>query len=326
MNSFVLIIIVFVGVTGLIGSLAMLIIDNSSTQMDNRFKSVTQGRAQEKNDKKSKKKLVAELLSSPIETNFSPVTRFLERFSKLELWFEQANSSLTFGRLLIICGGFGFIGLILGVVSSTTKPYIWVLSTLTMSLLPFVWLYLRRARRLKKFAAQLPEAMDMLGRSLRSGHSLSAGISLVAKEMSEPLSMEFGRVFDEQNLGIPMDESLDNLTQRIPSLDLKFFCTAVILQRQTGGDLAEILDKISHIIRERFAILGQVQALTGEGRISGIVLLALPILLFGVVYYLNPDYIMLLFEEPMGKKMLVGAIILQVVGALSIRKIVNIKV
>jgi tight adherence protein B len=123
-----------------------------------------------------------------------------------------------------------------------------------------------------------------------------------------------------------MDEALKNMTNRVPNLDLKFFVTSVILQRQTGGDLAEILDKIGELIRERFKIWGQVQALTGEGRLSGIVLLALPPALFLAVYRLNPDYVMVLFTDPMGKQMLAGGVIMQVLGALVIRKIVNIKV
>ncbi len=144
--------------------------------------------------------------------------------------------------------------------------------------------------------------------------------------MAAPIGKEFGRVFEEQNLGISMDDSLTSLTGRVPNLDLKFFATAIVLQRQTGGDLAEILDKIGYIIRERFKIWGQVQALTGEGRLSGIVLLALPPVLFLAVYRLNPDYIMMLFTDPMGKKMLAGAVVMQVLGALVIRKIINIKV
>jgi tight adherence protein B len=123
-----------------------------------------------------------------------------------------------------------------------------------------------------------------------------------------------------------MEEALDALANRVPNLDLRFFATAVILQRQTGGDLAEILDKIGHLIRERFKIWGQIQALTGEGRLSGIVLLALPPALFGVMLKLNYDYVMLLFEDPMGKKMMVFGVIMQFVGALVIKKIVNIKV
>ena len=150
--------------------------------------------------------------------------------------------------------------------------------------------------------------------------------SLVAQEMSAPIAVEFGRTFEEQNLGIPLEEALESLTRRVPNLDLKFFSTAIILQRQTSGDLAEILDKIGHLIRERFQIWGQVQALTGEGRLSGVVLLALPPALFAVVYRMNPDYLMLLFTDELGKKMLVGGVIMQLFGALVIRKIVNIRV
>ena len=170
--------------------------------------------------------------------------------------------------------------------------------------LPLLWLLLRRKRRLKAFAAQLPDALEMLARSLRAGQSLGFGFNMVADEMAAPIGKEFGRVFEEQNLGIPLEEASQRMTERIPNLDLKFFVTAVILQRQTGGDLAEILDKIGDLIRERFQIWGQVQALTGEGRLSGIVLLALPFVLFVVVYQLNPDYVMVLFTDPMGKKML----------------------
>jgi tight adherence protein B len=185
---------------------------------------------------------------------------------------------------------------------------------------------MRRKRRLAKFASQLPQALELIARALRAGHSLAAGFSLVAQEMSEPIGAEFGRCFEEQNLGKPLEEALEDLTKRIPNLDLKFFATAIILQRQTGGDLAEILDKIGHLVRERFQIWGQVQALTGEGRLSGVVLLGLPPVLFAVVYRMNPDYLMLLFTDDLGKKMLVAGVVSQIFGALVIRKIVNIRV
>ena len=125
-----------------------------------------------------------------------------------------------------------------------------------LAILPLIWLLMRRKKRLRKFASQLPEALELIARALRAGHSLAAGMNLVASEMSAPIAVEFGRTFEEQNLGIPMEEALDSLTQRVPNLDLKFFSTAIILQRQTGGDLAEILDKIGHLIRERFQIFG----------------------------------------------------------------------
>ena len=165
-----------------------------------------------------------------------------------------------------------------------------------------------------------------MARALKSGHSLASGLNVVASEMPAPISTEFRTVYDEQNLGIPIEQALRNMLVRVPNMDLQFFVTAVAIQRQAGGDLAEILNKISYLVRERFKILGMVKALTGEGRISGIVLMALPICLFFVVYYLNPEYVMLLFNREIGRQMIGVAIFLQILGAVVIRKIVNIKV
>ncbi len=144
--------------------------------------------------------------------------------------------------------------------------------------------------------------------------------------MQEPLSREFQRVFEEQNLGISIDEALEDLSDRVPNLDLRFFATAVILQRTTGGDLAEILEKIGYLIRERLQILGQVNALTGEGRLSGIVLLAMPPSLFLFMLKINPEYVLMLFQDKIGQWMLTGAVIMQIIGALVIKKIITIKV
>jgi tight adherence protein B len=219
----------------------------------------------------------------------------------------------------------GVVGVALALIIRI-HPALLPLVGLGMGSLPLMWILFRRKRRIKIFAAQLPDALEMLARGLRSGQSLAFGFNMVANEMPLPIGKEFDRVFEEQNLGIPMDESLKAMTIRIPNLDLKFFVTAVILQRQTGGDLAEILDKIGSLIRDRFRIWGQVQALTGEGRLSGVILMALPVVLFLAVYQLNRNYIMMLFTDPMGTKMLTAAVIMQVLGALVIRKIVNIKV
>src|SRR5260370_18282461 len=136
-------------------------------------------------------------------------------------------------------------------------------------------------------------------------------MSVFVQEMPAPISAEFANVYEAQNLGIPIEQAMGDMLKRLPSLALKLFVTSVVIQRQTGGDLAEILDKISHIIRERFKILGQVQALTGEGRISGVVLMALPIALFFVVYHLNPQYVMLLFTAPLRRKMIAVSPVLQ---------------
>jgi tight adherence protein B len=191
---------------------------------------------------------------------------------------------------------------------------------------PFLFLFFKRKRRMAQFAKQLPEALELISRALRAGHSLASGFKLVADEMGAPISTEFERCYESQNLGVPLEDAIEQMTERVPNLDLRFFATAVILQRQTGGDLAEILDKIGYIVRERFKIWGQIQALTGEGRLSGVVLLALPPVLFVVMWRLNPGYSMTLFTDPMGHQMLAGAVVMQVIGALVIRKIVNIKV
>jgi len=197
---------------------------------------------------------------------------------------------------------------------------------LAFAALPFAYIFFMRSRRLAKFGNQLPQAMDLMSQALRAGQSLPAGIQLVGEQMEEPLGPEFRRSFEEQNLGVGLTDTLLDMADRVPNLDLRFLVTAVVLQRQTGGDLAEILDKIGYLCRERMQIKGQIQALTGEGRISGVVLLALPPVLFGVMLKLNYDYTMLLFNEPMGNQMLAGAIVMQILGALWINKIISIKV
>ena len=159
-----------------------------------------------------------------------------------------------------------------------------------------------------------------------AGHSLAAGLHVVAEEMPAPISQEFSRVYEEQNLGIPLEDAMRGMVDRVPNLDLKFFVTSVAIQRQTGGDLAEILDKIGYVIRERYRILGQVKALTGEGRLSGVVLIALPFVLFLVMLHIKPDYVAVLWTDPEGIKMSVFALFMQVLGAAVIKKIVDIKV
>ncbi|REK18051.1 MAG: secretion protein [Planctomycetota bacterium] len=264
-------------------------------------------------------------LMEAFDTGHNFFEDLVTKIGRLGLLFEQADTSLTATRFFAISGMVAAAAAVTPLAAGLHPGLAPVFAVLG-GVLPLFWLMFRRGRRMKKFAAQLPDALELIARALRAGHSLGSGFQLVADEMSEPISKEFQRAFDEQNLGVSLDESLDSMTDRMPNLDLKFFCTAVALQRQTGGDLAEILDKIGHLIRERFRIWGQVQALTGEGRLSGIVLLALPPALFVAVWKLNPDYVSVLFTDPMGKQMLIGGIVMQVLGALVIRKIVNIKV
>lgn len=322
MSSLTLILVaVFLGVSALVGAVLMLVHDKSSNKMEDRLDILTGIKVSE-----SKKGTDAStLLHKPIDTKPGILERFFSRFADIDLLFEQADVPFNLTKLVILCVGFALIGTAVGVIAHIHYAILPFLS-LMLGLVPVVYVFWRRKRRLRSFAAQLPDAMEMLARALRAGQSLPAGFHAVSEEMASPLGPEFGRVFEEQNLGISIEDSLEGMTERVPNVDLRFFATSVILQRQTGGDLAEILDKIGYLIRERFQIWGQVQALTGEGRLSGIILMALPFLLFIALYQLNPDYVKILFTHPMGKKMLVGAIVLQVLGAIAIRKIVNIKV
>lgn len=315
-------IVVFVGVAAIVGGVALLLRDKPVSKIEDRLDLLTNLNAATGKGGAQKE---ASILSQPLDEGTSFVEAFLERFGNLSLLFEQADTNLTVPTFAAVSVGIGLGGALLAAALHIHAGGIPV-AAVAMGSLPLGWLLFRRKRRLKAFGSQLPDALEMIARSLRAGQSLAFGFSMVSTEMPQPIGKEFGRVFEEQNLGIPLDDTLRSMTNRIPNLDLKFFVTALILQRQTGGDLAEILDKIGELIRDRFRIWGQIQALTGEGRLSGIVLLALPVVLFGVVYRLNPDYVMVLFHDEMGTKMLTFAVIMQILGALMIRKIVNIKV
>jgi tight adherence protein B len=244
----------------------------------------------------------------------------------LQKIFEQAECNIKVSTIFGI--GIG-LGVVCGTLSFLALGKLWFFAPvvgLITFFLPFGWVLNKRRARLKRFGAQLPDALELVARALRAGHSLAAGMHVVAEEMPPPVSAEFGRVYEEQNLGIPIEDSLRGICERVPNLDLRFFVTSVAIQRQTGGDLAEILNKIGYVIRERFRILGQVQALTAEGRLSGVVLIALPPVLFLTMLHIQPEYEEALWTDPLGVKMLVGGIILQVLGAIVIKKIIDIKV
>ena len=309
------------GVTALIGAAFFLFKDLGNTKAEDRLAIMTGKKSVDADNNVLKRQMVKEGMVG-ISGVFNGI---LTKFNNLKLLFEQADSPVRIDQFVIICGVTGILATALGIIGRSPKALLPIMFVIGFAL-PWGWLMFRRARRFKRFEAQLPDAMQLIGRALRSGHSLSSGLSVVVDEMPEPISEEFHRAYEEQNLGIPIERALKNMLVRVPNMDLKFFVTAVAIQRQSGGDLAEILDKISYIIRERFKILGQVKALTGEGRISGIVLMALPICLFLAVYYLNPEYVMLLFTEPLGRKMIFVAGFLQIVGAIVIKKIVAIKV
>jgi tight adherence protein B len=256
-------------------------------------------------------------------------SKFIEFLSSkvpnLQAFFEQADANIKPSSLFLIGGILGVVGLT-GSWLATGKALFAPVLGLLMFAVPFLWLWNKRRVRLNTFAAQLSDAMELVARALRAGHSLQAGMHVVAEEMPAPISTEFGRVYEEQNLGIPLEDAMLAMCDRVPNLDLRFFVTSVAIQRQTGGDLAEILDKIGHLIRERYRILGQVKALTAEGRLSGVVLIGLPFLLFLIMLHIKYDYVKALWETELGIKMTVAACLMMILGAVVIKKIVDIKV
>src|SRR5436305_13325361 len=311
----------FIGVACLVGGVATLIGRGSGgTAIEERLDVLTGSATSVARAKENE----PSLLQSPLNDVPNVMEDFVKRFFNLRAFLQQADSQLTPTKFLILSLAIGLGTTVL--LPILRVPFYAAPLGILLGCVPFMALFMKRKRRLAAFGKQLPEALELIGLALRAGHSLASGFKLVSDEMPAPIGTEFERAYEAQNLGVALEDAIDEMTNRVPNLDLRFFATAVILQRQTGGDLAEILDKIGYLVRERFKIWGQIQALTGEGRLSGIVLLALPPGLFVVMYYLNPGYSMTLFTDLMGHQMLAGAIVMQILGALVIRKIVNIKV
>jgi tight adherence protein B len=251
--------------------------------------------------------------------------KLIPRAESLNLLYEQADVNLPFNRFMLIVAGLVVSGVALGLVFHLPLLAIPV-GAAFLGMTPFFWLLHRKRKRIQQFLEGMPEAVELISRALRAGHSLASGLHLVTEEMKGPIADEFGRVFEEQNLGIPIEISLRTMADRIPAMDVRFFVVAVVIQRATGGDLAEVLDKIGRLIRQRFELFGHVKGLTAEGRLSGVVLLALPPGLLAFLAFSNYGYISVLFTTPVGNKMLIITAVLQLLGALSIKKIVAIKV
>ena len=319
MTPLMISIFVFLGVAAMIGVLAFVLGGDNTAKAVDRLDSLT-----------GKRKIGDEATNILRKTAFERDKKSLmelitPRFPSLDKLFVQADCHIKPSTL-------SGVGLVLGVLGATAswvggvKWYFAPIAGLIMFMVPWVWLLNKRRARMKSFAGQLSDALELVARALRAGHSLGAGMHVVAEEMPSPISDEFNRVYEEQNLGIPIEDSLKNMCERVPNIDLRFFVTSVLVQRQTGGDLAEILDKIGYVIRERFRILGQVKALTAEGRLSGVILIALPFGLFLTMLHIKYDYVEKLWTHELGVKMSIAALIAQLAGAVVIKKIVNIKV
>jgi tight adherence protein B len=197
---------------------------------------------------------------------------------------------------------------------------------LFLQALPFLYIMRRRKKRLHRFEEQFPEALEFLSRAMRAGHAFSVSLEMIHTEFQEPLSGEFKRAFEEQHLGLPLDQALLKMAERIPLLDVQFFISAVTLQKRTGGNLAELLDKLASLIRERFKLRGRIRAISAHGRMTGAVLSSIPIIVGLMMWWVNPDYARFFFTDETGKLMLGGTVALQLIGYGIIRKIVSIEV
>lgn len=271
---------------------------------------------------------LASLLKGRIEGPLPVVDRLVgttSRGSALGRWIEQAGMKRSVSAILLMALVSGAaVGTVAGML--VRSPWATLAGGLFGTAIPFLVIHRRRSARFDKFEEQFPEALDLIARALKAGHAFANGLKMAADELEEPVGPEFRKTFDEQNFGLPMKDALANLTRRVPLLDVRFFATAVMIQRDTGGNLSEILENLAHVVRERFKILRQVRVYTAHGRLTGYVLLALPVVLAVALSFINPDHMNLLFRERMGQLMLLGAAVMQFIGYLWIRQVIKIEV
>lgn len=262
---------------------------------------------------------------------FDSLLRRSVRVSNLQTMLEQGGLGIRAGNILILCmiSGIVFGGLALIFTSSMPgrQSALFVFMGIVFGgIIPYSYASYMRGRRFRKFEELFPEAIDTLTRAVRAGHAFTTALELIANELSEPIASEFRKLFEEQKFGLPVRDALLNLTERVPLVDVKFFVTAVMLQRETGGNLAEILDNLSYMIRERFKIMRQVRVYTAQGRLTMMLLMGMPPIIVVVMLAMNPDFIRPLFADPIGHTLIVAGLTLQTIGYFVIRKIIRIQV
>jgi tight adherence protein B len=247
------------------------------------------------------------------------------RVSDIRKMLEQAGMSTRAGNFLAISAASGIVTTFLAYALSRRVEIAWV-GMLLGFVLPYAYSSYRRTKRFEKFEELFPEAIDTLARAVRAGHAFTTALEMITDEVADPVAGEFRQLYEEQKFGMPVRDALLNLTERVPLVDVKFFVTAVMLQRETGGNLAEILDNLSYVIRERFKIQRQVRVYTAQGRLTMALLMGMPPIIVTVMLILNPAFIRPLFSDPIGHGLLVAGITLQTVGYFVIRKIIRIQV
>jgi tight adherence protein B len=270
------------------------------------------------------------LMQTPDESKGRLATRMLEQLRlirKVERLLETAGLKWGAAGLIHRSTGIFLAGFAIATVFTKNRmPGIGLAAGAVMATLPFLYVRWKARRRIGEFEEEFPGCLEFISRSMRAGHAFSVSLEMVHREFREPLAGEFRRTFEEQNLGQPLDIVLKKLSQRIPSMDVQFFVSAVLLQKRTGGNLAELLDKLAHIIRERFKLRARIRAISAQGLMSGRILAAIPAAVAALMFAVNPQYARFFVDDPAGRQLLAGALGLQFIGYLIIRKIVTIEV
>jgi tight adherence protein B len=254
-----------------------------------------------------------------------------ERMANFQIFLEQADLKVRAGNILLLCVvsavAFGVTGYFVAGSLPPNQALLFVMVGVVLGgTFPYSYASYRRTKRFQKFEELFPNAIDTLARAVRAGHAFTTALELIANEIAEPIASEFRKLFEEQKFGLPVRDALMNLASRVPLVDVKFFVTAVMLQRETGGNLAEILDNLSYVIRERFKIMRQVRVYTAQGRLTMMLLMGLPPIIVVVMLTTNPAFIRPLFADPIGHTLVVAGIVLQTIGYFVIRKIIQIQV
>ena len=297
-----------------------------------------------RNVRKSEKRLVRQRLNSITATvkedemidisrkrSFSQIS-WLNRILSCLRWAEKVHRALELANLPYPLGFFVLLSILLAALGYlvgslvTTNPLLRLPGAVLLGMTPFFYIFFKKGKRMQHFQNQLPDVLDLIARSLKAGHALSGGLKMVVDEFGDPIGIEFAKTLNEINLGVGVPEALKNLSQRVDCLDLNFFVTSILIQRETGGNLAEILENIARLIRERFKLFRRIRVLSAEGKFSAIILVALPFFIALVISFLNPEYIQILIVDPIGPVFIAIALILMIFGIITMSRMIKIEV
>lgn len=295
--------------------------DEYRSRIDERLKQLVQERG---GASQREMQLLKEELLSTVPLFHRTLIRF-QVFNQLQNLLRQADLKITVYRFIIYSLIGGLIAGLLTFFFSRSLMAMFIMTVVVVAA-PLFWASAKRRRRFNTFLEQLPDSLELMVRSLQAGHSFSSALQMVATEMPEPIAREFAKTYEEQNLGLNIKSALENMVERVPILDLKLCVTAVLIQREIGGNLSEVLRNISHTIRERFRIQGEIRTKSAQARLSGYIVSALPFFLFFWINIVNPGYMKTLYDHPNGIYILGAGVVMQIVGWLIIRKIVDIEV